>query len=233
MENIGVITGDIVESREIGPESRELLYSDLKKFLAILKKEKWINEYELFRGDSFQCVQREKENVLRVAIMIRAFIKSYITLDDQKDNNRKVESTTIPRGFFPGNQDIRLSIGIGQIDFYNKKNLAHSDGEAFRLAGEDLESLKKAAYRMALKTHNEAFNQSMEPTILLLDAVLQKWTNNQAETVLYKLQNHKEEEISKTIKISQPAVNQRIRTAQWFAIEKLLLYFEKTIKEWS
>ncbi|MFN2437823.1 MAG: hypothetical protein ABR503_01400 [Chitinophagaceae bacterium] len=233
MEVIGVITGDIVESGEIKPKSRKLLYSDLKDFLAKLKKEKWISEYELFRGDSFQCVQREKENVLRVAIMIRAFIKSYIPLEDQKDNSQKVESNVIQRGFFPGNQDIRLSIGIGQIDFYNKKSLAHSDGEAFRLAGEDLESLKKAAYRMALKTPNESFNQSIEPTILLLDAVLQKWTNNQAETVLYKLQNHKEEEISKIIKISQPAVNQRIRTAQWFAIEKLLVYFEKTIKAWS
>ncbi len=69
MEYIGVITGDIVESREIDPKSRELLYSDLKKFLATLKKDKWINEYELFRGDSFQCVQREKENVALAGIL--------------------------------------------------------------------------------------------------------------------------------------------------------------------
>ena len=86
---------------------------------------------------------------------------------------------------------------------------------------------------MTLKTNYEDFNDSIEPTILLLDAVLQKWTNNQAETVLYKLKNFKEDEIGKALKISQPAVNQRVRTSQWFAIEKSLNYFEKKLKDWK
>jgi len=129
-----------------------------------------------------------------------------------------------------GRQDIRLSIGIGQIDFYSGSNLAHSDGEAFELSGQELDNIKKAQYRMTVKTNNADFNEAIEPAILLLDAVLQKWTNNQAETVLYKLKNQKEDEIGKILKISQPAVNQRIKTSQWFAIDKLLNYFEDKIK---
>jgi hypothetical protein len=231
---LAVITGDIVASREIDSSGRQTLYGDLKKFLNSLKKEQWISNYEMFRGDSFQCVLEKKEYVLRAALLIRAFIKSYEGRK-HKEKNGKISSTkrTTAKGYFPGKQDIRLSIGIGPVDFYSKNNLAHSDGEAFQLSGEELDNIKKAQYRISLKTNDEDFNAAIEPAMLLLDAVLQKWTNNQAETVLYKLKNFKEEEIGKVLKISQPAVNQRIRSSQWFAIEKMLNYFENRIKDWK
>ena len=231
--SLAVITGDIVASREIDTSSRQSLYADLKKFLNLLKKEEWISNYEMFRGDSFQCVLEKKEYVLRASLLIRAFIKSYVSLADKKNGRNLSKGRITTKGYFPGKQDIRLSVGIGQVDFYNRNNLAHSDGEAFQISGEELDHIKKAQYRMTLKTNNEDFNDSIEPTILLLDAVLQKWTNNQAETVLYKLKNFKEEEIGKALKISQPAVNQRVRTSQWFAIEKSLNYFEKKLKDWK
>ena len=86
---------------------------------------------------------------------------------------------------------------------------------------------------MIVKTMNAAFNEPLEPAILLLDAVLEKWTQNQAEITLYKLQNFKEEEIAQKIGISQSAVSQRTKTSQWNAIEKLLAWFEKSIKDWE
>ena len=49
-----------------------------------------------------------------------------------------------------------------------------------------------------LKTLNKDFDEQLEPAILLLDAVIQKWTLNGAELVLHLLQNKKEEEIAGT-----------------------------------
>jgi hypothetical protein len=121
---------------------------------------------------------------------------------------------------------VRLSIGIGAIDFYDPKTVAHSDGEAFRLSGEALDGMKKTPYRMSVRTYDSGFSTSLEPSILLMDALIQKWTSNQAEAVRYKLQEWKEEQISEALGISQSAVSQRIKTAQWYAIEKLLTYFE-------
>ena len=69
----------------------------------------------------------------------------------------------------------------------------------------------------------------MEPSILLVDGIIQRWTQNQAELVLHKLQQRKEDEIASLLNISQSAVNQRSKTAQWPAIEKLILYFEKAV----
>jgi predicted transcriptional regulator len=48
---------------------------------------------------------------------------------------------------------------------------------------------------------------------------------------LYKLQDIKEEEIATLLHISQSAVNQRTKTAQWHAIGKLIAYFEKTVQK--
>lgn len=86
---------------------------------------------------------------------------------------------------------------------------------------------------MVVKTARDSFNQSLEPSILLLDAVIQKWTSNQAQTVGYKLAGLKEEEIAQALGITQPAVNQRVKASQWFAIEKLLAYFEMNVKDWK
>ncbi|MEP7265035.1 MAG: hypothetical protein ABI772_11085 [Bacteroidota bacterium] len=228
----GVITGDIVASRDISSDSRQQLYQDIKAFLNTLQKEEWIEVYEVFRGDSFQCIVKKTEEALRVALIIRAFIRSYVIVEDQDENSGTVSKNKMAvKGYFPGNYDIRLSIGIGTTDFVKKDSLAHSDGEAFYLSGDALDDLKEMPYRMVVKTLDKQLNESLEPSIFLLDANIQKWTNTQAEVILFKLKNLKEEDIAAKLMITQSAVNQRTKSSQWYAIEKLLIYFAKAIKE--
>lgn len=226
----GIITGDIVSSREIEASIRERLFDDIGMLLKELKR-RWINTYETYRGDSLQCEVRTPEYSLRVALIIRSFFRAYFPDELRpkkalKKGNQQVTS----KGYFATNFDVRLGIGIGQVDFIKKNKITSSDGEAFRLSGEALDNLSHGLQRMALKTFNPFFNEQMEPSVLLLDALIQKWTQNQAELVLYKLQDKKEDEIAGQLNITQSAVNQRTKTAQWTAIEKLILYFEKTVK---
>ena len=196
-----------------------------------LKAEGWLSAFEMFRGDSLQCVISNKENVLRVALMIRAWMKSYSPL---KTETKQMQYQAIgklkTKGYFSGQQDIRLAIGIGKVDFLKNK-LSDSDGEAFHLSGQGLDSLKDTSYRMIVQTTDKKFNETIEAVMPLLDAVLEKWTSNQAEIILYKLKDYKEEQIALQIGISQSAVNQRTKTSQWSAIEKLVVWFEKTIKD--
>lgn len=227
----GIITGDIVASQSIKPKVRQKLFGDISVFLKELKK-KWLNDYETFRGDSLQCEVKSPEMALRVSLMIRAFFKGYLSEEElPKAQANKVDERT--KGYFTTGFDIRLAIGIGEVDFIKKNKITSSDGEAFRLSGEALDSLKQDAHRITVKTFNTEFDEQLEPAILLLDALIQKWTLNGAELVLYLLQNKKEEEIAGLLKISQSAVNQRKKNAQWFAIEKLIQYFEKTIQSWE
>lgn len=229
MQVYGIITGDIVSSQSIMPGIRQKLFEDINLFLKEIKK-KWINSYETFRGDSLQCDAKLPELSLRVALIIRAFLKSYVSEQEQESMVKEDRPT---KGYFSTGFDIRLAVGIGEIDFIKKNKITSSDGHAFRLSGEALDELKQQGNRLTVKTYKDDFNEQMEAPILLLDALLQKWTQNGAEIVLHLLQNKKEEEIAALLNISQSAVNQRKKNAQWFAIEKLIQYFEKTVQSWN
>jgi hypothetical protein len=212
-----------VSSQAIPPQLRRKIFEATDSYLKNLQKE-WITSYETFRGDSFQCQCKSPELALRVVLIIRAFFKSYTP--------EHTGITTSSKGYFATEFDIRVAAGIGPVDFINKNKIATSDGQAFRLSGEALDQLKQQPYRMAIKTGKEDIDRQLEPSILLLDAVIQKWTQNGAEIILYSLQNKKEDEIAAILKISQSAVNQRKKNAQWFAIERLIQYFESTVQSW-
>jgi len=226
-----IITGDIVASRKIAPLQKEMLYSDIEAFLRSLKK-KWLLDYETYRGDSIQCEALSPELSLRVALIIRSYIMAYTPEEIKKKILRSQKKEAVPKGYFNVAFDIRLAIGIGEVDFIKRKKLSGSDGAAFQLSGEALDNLKKDDNRrLVFKTANESLNADIEPLMYLLDALAQKWTQNQAVLVLNKLQNKKDEEIAKLFKISVSAVYQRKRTAQWTAIEKAVTYFEIKLKK--
>lgn len=225
----GIITGDIVSSREIEASTRAKLFDDIGLLLKDLKKN-WINTYETYRGDSLQCEVKSPEYSLRVALIIRTFFRAYLPDELKPKALKKGNKVAATKGYFATNFDVRLGIGIGTVDFIKKQKITTSDGEAFRFSGEALDHLTHGTQRLALKTFSPAFNEQMEPAILLLDALIQKWTQNQAELVLYKLQDKKEDEIAGQLQVTQSAINQRSKTAQWLAIEALIRYFEKTVK---
>jgi hypothetical protein len=222
----GIITGDIVASGEIEARQRQQLFKKVDNFLSGLKKD-YIKSYETFRGDSLQCEVTSPESSLRVALLIRAFFRAYVPSIETEETEKS------GKGYFTTDYDIRLAIGIGEVDFINDNKITSSDGQAFRFSGEGLDSLKDGSQRLILKTAKPEFDEQMEPSILLVDALIQKWTQNQAQLALYKLQQIKEDEIAAKLGISQSAVTQRKKTAQWNAVDKLVYYFEKTVKTWN
>jgi hypothetical protein len=225
----GIITGDLVGSRKVEPVIREKLFADIDHFLQ-KSQGKWISSYETYRGDSLQCAAATASLSLRVAIMLRAFLRSYISTVEETKLREKEQGS---KGYFSTEYDIRLGIGIGEAEFIKETKITASDGDAFRFSGEALETVSSTGQRMALHSFNKEFDEQNEPAIMLVDALIQKWTQNQAELVLFKLQDQKEEEIAANLNISQSAVNQRTKTAQWHAVEKLIIHFEKTVENWN
>lgn len=229
MNKYAIITGDIVSSRKIEPQQREKLYADIDTFLNSLKK-KWIRSFETYRGDSIQCEANSPELSLRVALIIRCYVMAYVPEESRKKILLWQKKGMPSKGYFNVAFDIRLAIGIGEVDFIRRRKITSSDGEAFQLSGEALDNLKEDYRRLVFKSDDEEFNTVMEPMILLIDALTQKWTQNQAELVFNKLQNKKDEEIANLFKVSVSAINQRKRTAQWIAIEKAVQFFESKMK---
>lgn len=110
--------------------------------------------WEVFRGDSFQ-LEVAPENVVKTAIYLKTAIKAI-------------------------GLDLRIGIGIGNKNFVGD-TIKESNGEAFILAGEAFEALKKRT--LSIKTRSEKTNLQINRVFDLLMLIVEKWNVNISETI--------------------------------------------------
>lgn len=111
-------------------------------------------DWEVFRGDSFQ-LEVAPENVVKTAIYLKTAIKAI-------------------------GLDLRIGIGIGNKNFVGD-TIKESNGEAFILAGEAFEALKKRT--LSIKTRSEKTNLQINRIFDLLMLIVEKWNVNISETI--------------------------------------------------
>ncbi|HZY80253.1 MAG TPA: hypothetical protein VFE50_12065 [Cyclobacteriaceae bacterium] len=205
---IAVLTGDIISSRTLPNRSRWLrrLEEIIEKKSGLAKPPKW----GVFRGDSFQVELSRPQDALRLAILIRAGLRS-------------------TPGFSPIRLDARIAIGIGDKG-YSGKSVHYSDGEAYVLSGTALDVLKRENSRLTIQTPGFTIGKSLEISLQLASTIIDDWSFAEAQAVWLKLSENKtQEEIAKKLKISQPAVHKRYTGSHYNEISKLLTYFESAV----
>ena len=203
--NFCVLTGDLVGSRQLDLSLRPALLSNLKQFLKDYDPEL---RFELFRGDGFQILVQPAQKSLELAIYLRCRLKSM----------------DLPRA---KPLDSRIGIGWGPIEAL-VDTLAESDGTAFRNAALALEKASNFA-RLAIISGNSEQDQHWWVNCLLLEAIMDHWSVQQAEVVAMNLLNYNQSQIGTAFGITQSAVNHRLRSARWEAIPPLLQLFEEQI----
>ena len=207
--NYSIITADIVNYTKITQSSEGNLIDD---FIKWTKKMSGFSEvkYEVYRGDSFQCIIPNLNQTLKICLLNRAY---FLRLSKNQNG-----------------LDLRQSIGIGEVNLL-KKTLSRSDGEAFRYSGRSFDEMDKKGNRIVFKSSFNEIDAELNTSFALLEAIIQGWTSTQAEVFFHKLQGKKEKEIAAQLNISQPAINRHLKAVSWSAIEKLLNRFEElTIK---
>jgi hypothetical protein len=205
-----VITADIMQSTEMTDSARVLIYTAVKDVLNSTTKG-YNMQSEMYRGDSFQCLINNPKDGLRVALLIKTFIKSVLikeTLDTRKQTF-----------------DVRMALGIGGISL-KTNNVITSDGEAFQLSGRLLDELKRTKATFSIVT-NDDFNNELSIESLLLDTIITDLSPMQSEVIYYKLLNYNETEIAKKLNVNQSAINQRSVSGNWNVINKMVQHFEK------
>ncbi|MEX0770906.1 MAG: SatD family protein [Balneolaceae bacterium] len=216
MKLYAVITGDIVDSSKITKEEHSLLLDTLKSAFEDItslyadKKEEAI-PFDIFRGDSFQGLIPHPESALAASLLIRASLRK-----------NQPESSAV-------SWDARTAIGIGTID-YPPKNISEGDGEAYRRSGPLLDKMK-THQRLSIITPWKEMNEEMNVQAALMDAVIAKWSPEQAEIVLELLEGKSRKLIGQQYGISQAAVHYRVKGAAWSAVEKFLHRYEFLIKQ--
>lgn len=200
---VGVITGDIVKSREI--DNQDIWLSPLKNALQHVSSSSHF--FEIYRGDSFQLELDDYRKSFETAVYIKSCVKSIKGLD------------------------VRLSIGIGGKS-YQGNTVSESSGEAFIYSGSTLDTLKKDKQNLKIKTPDEQLNKELNLYFRLALIAMDNWTTNSAEIVKLTLEYpHKiQEELAKLIGISQDAVSKRQKRAYLDEILELNQLYQNKVK---
>ncbi len=198
---LAVITGDIINSSSI--KDRNPLIKRLKQEFADLEKVK-SNSFSLYRGDAFQGICLPNDAFL-------IYLKIKALLMNQKS-------------------DVRIAIGIGPVE-HMKKNIAESDGTAFRLSGRTLDTLKPENKKFMIKTTSDEINKELELECSMLDALLSNWSVKSSEVIYHVLEDKTQLEIAELVGISQSAVQQRLKTANWPVIELFMNRYKEIVTQ--
>ncbi|HYH55214.1 MAG TPA: SatD family protein [Anseongella sp.] len=203
---IAVITGDIIRSGKLKGQDREKMPGKLKSIFASLKGN--AQRFSIYRGDSFQGIVTEPEQALETGLEIKAGLMK-ITPE------------------YPS-YDCRLAIGIGRVGFM-ARNALESDGEAFRNSGPALDAMNNEE-RLKILTPWPEVNHELHVACKLADTILKRWTAVQAGVISRALKGETQAAIAASLKISQPAVSNSLKTSGWNALEELTKRYKTLIK---
>ena len=204
-----VITGDIVDSTKLSLEERKIMLASLESLPEVLLPIEKVN-VEIFRGDSFQIGLINAFNSLKIALTVRAFLRTH-----------KMAAANMLL-------DCRVAVGIGTVD-YQSDTLSTSDGSAFRISGRLLDRMKKR--RLEICTPWEDVNEELKLNTAFADDIISSWTQSQSKVELANyIFSKNRNEIATYIGVSRQMVDKSLRASKETLIKAYLNRFEKLIE---
>ena len=199
---IAIITGDIVNSENY--EVSEWL-GILKKYLSNFGESP--TDWDVYRGDEFQ-LKIPRENVLGVAIHIKALIKTIKGLD------------------------VRMGIGLG-TETFRGVGVSESNGPAYHRSGRTFESLKEDKLNLTIATGDGFYDDTLNLMLKLALDFMDDWSPVSAEIVVMAFEYPKasQADLAKRLGIQQSAVSQRQKRARLDLVFDLLDYYDKILKD--
>lgn len=198
---VAVITGDIVNSRLENPAKW------MKQLKEVLEREgDEPKDWEVYRGDSFQ-LRIQTSKALFVAFLIKSTIKHFKDLD------------------------VRMAIGIGDIDYEGSK-ITESNGSAFIRSGECFETLKKET--LAIRSKSIEFDRNINLMISLAILTANTWTPVSSEIIKAALlhPNKNQKELAQLLnKKSQGTISEGLKRGGYDEIQRLLEYYQEEVSK--
>ena len=211
---IATISADIVRSTSLATGDLITIRKRLRGLLDDFEKDYGGFWARIVRGDSIECFVPEYRYALRIAILIKLFVKmqvSSVYCDEELQR-----------------YGIRFSIGVGDIK-YADKHEDIIDGAAIYMSGRNLDVINgKGNVFTAVQVMDapESFSNLLDSYVAMLSNIVDSYSAKQAEVVFYKLLGFREIEISEKLGIYQSSVNTRSTNAQWGLVNTAIKDFE-------
>ncbi len=221
------ISADVISYTLLPEPDKRLLEKNLQQLLGDLSiKFSNYNFYgRLVQGDYIECAMNSTEYALRIALLLKTFVKS---IGITTSTNKKSLKYFLEHG-------LRIAVAIAPLKKLDPEN-GIIDGEAIYLSGRAIKNLSTSDKKrvvikntMFFKSSDEKLQDQMNAFFSLLDIIISKCSTKQSEVVYYKLQNLSEKEIAKKLNKSQSTISQHSTSAGWTAIENVVNYYEKIL----
>ena len=168
----------------------------------------------IVRGDSIECVVPHYNDALRIAILIKLYVKMSVSEYDCSEMLQRY--------------GIRFSIGVADIKYADKKEDI-INGPAIYISGRNLDEISRKENIMTAFEIEQApkpLSNVLDSYVAMVSTIVDSYSAKQAEVVFLKLLGFKEKEISERVGISQSSVNTRATNAQWGLLNTAIKDFE-------
>lgn len=199
-----ILTGDVVNSTRISTGQSRRLTDALAALFGP-------RSHEFYRGDSFQVLEPDPANALRLAMQCRVLAL------EVKSRHAAVRS------------DIRISIGLGKTGRPTAKP-GLASGEAFLLSGRAFDTLSASDRRLSIAVNHPLGAAALSVVADYTDAVFREMTTNQAALYELLLTGSSQQDAAKKLKKSKSTVHQYAVSGRWRETEQILLHYENIIK---
>ena len=168
----------------------------------------------IVRGDSIECVVPDNNDSLRIAILIKLYVKMRVSEFNCSEMLQKY--------------GIRFSIGVADINYADKKEDI-INGPAIYMSGRNLDEISRKESIMTAFEIEDApkpLSHLLDSYVAMVSAIVDSYSVKQAEVIFLKLLGFKEKEISDRVGITQSSVNTRATNAQWGLLNTAIKDFE-------
>ena len=212
---VATISADIVRSTSLSTRDMMTLRGKLRGLFEELEKEYPGFWARIVRGDSIECFVPEYRFALRIAILIKLFVKVQAAGYDCQELLQR--------------HGIRFSIGIADINYADKADDI-INGAAINISGRNLDRIARKDYLYTVFEMDQAprsLSNLLDSYVAMAGNLTDSYSAKQAEVVFYKLLGLKEVEIARRLGIYQSAVNTRSSGAQWRLLNMAIKDFEE------
>ncbi len=219
------ISADIISYTSLGEYDKRNVENSIKELLSELSVKYAKDDFfgRIVRGDYIECAMKSGRHALRIALILKTFIKSI-----------ELKNSHLQRGIkYYKEYGIRLAVAIAPLTTIDPEN-GVIDGEAIYMSGRAIKDYSTSNKNkiiikntMFFYSRNQYLDEQFGAIFSLLDTLISHCTAKQCKVIYFRLLGYDENAISKKLKKSQSTINQHSTAAGWHAIEKSVQYFEK------
>ncbi|QGY47026.1 fumarate hydratase [Maribellus comscasis] len=227
--NYATISADVISYTSLNVSEKRELESGIRQLIDNLSEDYAKQRFfgRLVQGDYIEIALAEPAFALRIALLLKTFVKSIVFSTKENDKSRL-------KYFFE--HGIRLAVAVAPlITLDTKKGII--DGEAIYMSGRAIKNYSTSNKQkivikntMFFACSDDNLREQFDVVFMLLDTILSKCSSKQCEVIFFKLMNLNENDIAQKLGKYQSTISQHSTAAGWLAIEKAVNHFENTFQ---